>query len=38
MAYPIHLSYIAPFLFYTRNVNTGEIATLEVSDSFGVAV
>lgn len=38
MAYPLGLSYLAPFLFYTQDVNTGETAPLEVEDSFGVAV
>jgi hypothetical protein len=37
-AYYLLHSYLAPFLFYTRNINTGEIAALKVSDSFGVAV
>ena len=31
-------SYLAPFQFYTQNVNTGEILPLVVTDSFGVAV
>ena len=38
MAYSVLPSYLAPFLFYTRNINTGEISPLGVSDSFGVAV
>jgi len=38
MAYPVYLSYIAPFLFYTRDVNTGRTAPIEILDSFGVAV
>ncbi|KDR70691.1 hypothetical protein GALMADRAFT_144577 [Galerina marginata CBS 339.88] len=36
-SYPFDV-YLAPFSFYTRNVQTGIIAAVKVSDSFGVAV
>ncbi|KAF8804302.1 hypothetical protein BYT27DRAFT_7194475 [Phlegmacium glaucopus] len=36
-SYPFDV-YLAPFLLYTRNVETGVISALKISDSFGIAV
>ena len=30
--------YLAPFAFYTRNVETGEVKALKISQAFGIAV
>jgi hypothetical protein len=34
----LSISYLAPFFFYMRDVETGVISPLEISDSFGIAV
>ncbi|KDR67422.1 hypothetical protein GALMADRAFT_1086258 [Galerina marginata CBS 339.88] len=36
-SYPFDV-YLAPFAFYTRNQETGEVAALKISQAFGVAV
>jgi len=32
------IRYLAPFAFYTRNVETGEVAALKIPKAFGIAV
>ncbi|KAF8961645.1 hypothetical protein BDZ97DRAFT_1828358 [Flammula alnicola] len=36
-SYPFDV-YLAPFSFYTRNVNTGTVSAPKVTDAFGIAV
>ncbi|KAF8961637.1 hypothetical protein BDZ97DRAFT_1828320 [Flammula alnicola] len=36
-SYPFDV-YLAPFSFYTRNVNTGTVSATKVTDAFGIAV